>query len=381
MPVERATAPPVKITFTPPDLEGRIVLGVFNEAGKLVRTLRPEPFTPDLKIDTNGYITEWDGRDDGGARCSAGRYSARGVVVGDAVEVRGEAYHFNDWVAEDGVPVTAVRLLPIPGVMAIEATVAGEETPRQAVITSDGSLAWGDDLPPEVPGPASAAKLPVDPIFRTTGRNGSEWVIVKNGEQNVVGEISSSGEALREFREPAGEPQPVAISASPDDDAILLLETAEGGVVRVRLLRKTQATEGPDGRAVSDWEVAFERTLQPCADFGVVEGRLVAHAAGSTPIDFVDVKLVPNELEMDSKPLRVSAVSSGAGSALAAENGLEFLPVTAQGGWKRFALLAADGVLTLYQGNGVGVEEFSVRNPSHIARFDAGSFLLAAEGE
>lgn len=382
-PAERQSPPPVPITFTPPDLEGRIVLGIFDASDRLVRTLRLQPGTADLKIETNGYVAEWDGRDDAGADCPAGRYRARGVVVGDAVEVLGEAYHFNDWVAEDGLPVTDVRLGPG---MQVEVTVGGEERPRLGTLDPDGTLRWEANLPSmeSVSGsmPMKAApNLPVEPIFWTEGGAGTVWAIVKDGAQNVVTEILPDGEALREFRVPADEPQPVELRVSADGGAILLRETGADGLVRVRLLRSTGRTEElEEGRAVSDWEVAFERSMQPCARFGLENGRPVAEAP-ETPPDSVDVRLIPNALESVSKPLKLSVMKSGPGSALAAPGGLELLPVTTQGNWSRFALVKDGDALRLFQGNGIGVEEFIVRNPGEMARFDAGSFLLARDGE
>ncbi len=381
-PPERGSPPPVAITFTPPDLEGRIVLGIFDASNRLVRTLRLQPGTSDLKIETNGYVAQWDGRDESGADCPAGRYRARGVVIGDAVEILGEAYHFNDWVAEDGLPVTDVKLGP--GI-AVKVTVAGEEKPRMGTLDLDGNLRWESNPPSAEETPASDPQvgpdMPAESIFWAKGRAGTLWAILRDGAQNVVTEVLPDGEVLREFRVPVGEPQPEELRVAPDEDAILLRETGPGGLVRVRLLRSTGRTEElEEGRAVSDWEVAFERSIQPCAGFGFEDGRLVAEAR-ETPPDFVDVPLVPNALETGRKPLRVSAVQSGSGSALVAPGGLELLPVTTQGNWNRFALVKDSSALRLFQGNGIGVEEFIVRNPEQMARFDAGSFLLSRTGE
>src|SRR5260221_82360 len=109
-PPERASKRPVTLTFPPPDLEGVIVIGIFDAAGKIERTLHFEPGAPELIIDTNGYIVKWDGLDDAGKPCAAGRYSAHGYVVGTDVTVAGEAFYFNDWMAENQIPARDVDL-------------------------------------------------------------------------------------------------------------------------------------------------------------------------------------------------------------------------------------------------------------------------------
>ena len=98
-------APPdtQEIAFAVPG-QGLITLGVFNKAGKLVRILHAMGGEEAFRIGLNGYITQWDGRDDAGKKVPTGRYFLRGYLIGD-VSVEGEAFHFNDWVSSADCPV------------------------------------------------------------------------------------------------------------------------------------------------------------------------------------------------------------------------------------------------------------------------------------
>lgn len=102
-----------RFAFALPDLEGRINLGVFDSAGKLVRTLYVSAEESDFQIGLNGLIASWDGKNDLGEAVPPGRYRVRGYVVGREVAAEGLAYHFNDWIGDDDSP-------EISGVEALE---------------------------------------------------------------------------------------------------------------------------------------------------------------------------------------------------------------------------------------------------------------------
>ena len=90
------------ITFAVPG-PGRITLGVFDKAGKLVRTLHAMDGEEAFRIGLNGYITKWDGLDDAGNKAPAGHYHVRGYLIED-LTVEGEAFHFNDWTTDEDDP-------------------------------------------------------------------------------------------------------------------------------------------------------------------------------------------------------------------------------------------------------------------------------------
>jgi hypothetical protein len=72
----------VKIQFIPPPMEGTISLGIYDDAGKLVRVLHRAASGDEFVAALDGYITHWDGLDDHGQPAPAGHYNARGYMVG-----------------------------------------------------------------------------------------------------------------------------------------------------------------------------------------------------------------------------------------------------------------------------------------------------------
>lgn len=104
LPASQAAPPETQeIAFAVPG-QGLITLGVFNKSGKLVRTLHAMDGEEAFRIGLNGYITQWDCRDDEGDKVPAGRYFLRGYLIGE-VSVEGEAFHFNDWVSSSEFPM------------------------------------------------------------------------------------------------------------------------------------------------------------------------------------------------------------------------------------------------------------------------------------
>ena len=77
----------VKIQFIPPPMDGTISLGIYDDSGKLVRTLHRAATGDEFVAALEGYITHWDGMDDAGNPLPAGHYDARGYMVG-AVTVK-----------------------------------------------------------------------------------------------------------------------------------------------------------------------------------------------------------------------------------------------------------------------------------------------------
>jgi hypothetical protein len=73
----------VRISFVPPPMEGTISLGIFDSDKKLVRVLHREAKVHDFTIDETSLTTSWDGKNDRGEDLPAGKYHARGFMVGD----------------------------------------------------------------------------------------------------------------------------------------------------------------------------------------------------------------------------------------------------------------------------------------------------------
>ncbi len=106
---DEETAGTHQLMFLPPPEEGVISLGVYNADGKLVRVLKRAADIDSFKSGLNGLFIDWDGKDANGNPVPAGKYSARGILVGE-VNVSGEAYHLNDWVETNGA-AQAKRIL------------------------------------------------------------------------------------------------------------------------------------------------------------------------------------------------------------------------------------------------------------------------------
>jgi hypothetical protein len=83
-PSSSPTASPVRsvrISFVPPPLEGTINLGVYDNAGKLVRILHRQASVDAFTIGADALQTKWDGKDNEGQDLPVGKYHARGYVI------------------------------------------------------------------------------------------------------------------------------------------------------------------------------------------------------------------------------------------------------------------------------------------------------------
>jgi len=72
----------VRISFVPPPMDGTISLGIYDQAGKLVRVLHQNAQLNDFTIGPDSLVTRWDGKDDGYQDLPSGRYRAGGFLVG-----------------------------------------------------------------------------------------------------------------------------------------------------------------------------------------------------------------------------------------------------------------------------------------------------------
>ena len=77
-----SSARTVRISFIPPPLEGTISLGIYDKSGKLVRVLHQEAELNEFTIAPDALVTQWDGKNDDGEDLLAGKYHARGYLVG-----------------------------------------------------------------------------------------------------------------------------------------------------------------------------------------------------------------------------------------------------------------------------------------------------------
>jgi hypothetical protein len=144
-PEETPSASParsVRISFVPPPLEGRISLGIYDAKGKLVRVLHQEADLNEFKIGADALVTQWDGKNDNGEDLPAGKYHARGYLVGPLkVEDLSQAAASSPEDNSSG----GVRLKLMPNPLANDKRGIVE---LAAGFDSDGSyLKTNDDLP------------------------------------------------------------------------------------------------------------------------------------------------------------------------------------------------------------------------------------------
>jgi hypothetical protein len=95
-PLPAATSSPsshtVSLRFVPPPMEGTISLGIWDANDKLVRVLHREAKVDKFTVEENSLSTTWDGKNDAGEDLPAGKYRARGYLVGNLkVEIVSES--------------------------------------------------------------------------------------------------------------------------------------------------------------------------------------------------------------------------------------------------------------------------------------------------
>ena len=393
----------VRITFLPPPIEGALSLGIYDKKGKLVRVLAREATKKDFFVGLNGFVTNWDGKDDAGKPAPAGTYSARGFAIGD-LDVQGEAYHGNDWMIADDSPrlrrVLALELrasgrlalwaesadgkrqlvradqageftgeIPLdPQIAALavgdEAAAKNAEQPPRAVIT-EGTVAIVEK------GESHPLALPdlVKPLDASLGRDDRVWVIDQTAERTEVKEFSRSGEFHRRLAIDPAEPAPVRVFASRTSDLIFLIEE-KPGLQRVRGLALEAAAE-----AASTWKTVLSKSITASDTFPAVADKL-ARPQPFKPEDKIRIRLVPNPLFQDaSHDLDMQLGLDARGAFLRTADGLPLRTVTETPALK-WAVMGREGgkVVTIFQSDGAVVEEFKVRRIANTMAFDAGDY-------
>ena len=93
-------------------MDGTISLGIYDQAGKLVRILHQNAHLNDFTIGPDSLVTRWDGKDDGHQDLPSGRYHARGYLVGPLK--REDLGETSPPVAESEANAVKVRLVRNP---------------------------------------------------------------------------------------------------------------------------------------------------------------------------------------------------------------------------------------------------------------------------
>jgi hypothetical protein len=387
----------VDITFLPPPLAGTISLGIYNKSGNLVRTLFKEASDKDFVVGLNGFITQWDGKDDTGQVAPPGKYLARGFSVGE-IEVEGVAFQLNDWLVEDTSPrireIIGIHLSP-EGDLLLRCKLAGDKS-ANFIWTSEGTLR---PCPQSFsPSPAATGSLRVrdalviengilrepegsplpsiaglqKPTAACWGHAGTLWVVESTGSGSELRQYSASLDLVRCLKIPASEPQPIQIAAIKDRNGVFLLEKGER-IQRLRGLEPAGATLDADG-----WTVFFSRSVETSDTFNSVANRL----GGGKPLvsePKVKVRLIPNPLFKDAlQEIQVKLGIDREGAVLMESSGLTLCGLTSTPNLK-WASLVPDGskALRIFQSDGSVVEEFRARKLANMMAFDAGEYEVA----
>lgn len=129
----------VRISFLPPPLEGTISLGIYSESNHLVRVLHQEAELDEFTVGADALVTKWDGKNDDGQDLPAGKYQARGYMVGNLkVEKTPNAAPPADW---NGISTVLVKLMSNPLAKGERATVelgVGFDDENSFLKTGDG---------------------------------------------------------------------------------------------------------------------------------------------------------------------------------------------------------------------------------------------------
>ncbi|HEY2614547.1 MAG TPA: hypothetical protein VGI42_02460 [Chthoniobacterales bacterium] len=372
----------VRISFLPPPLDGTISLGVYDAKGKLVRVLHREADINEFEIGQDALSTTWDGKSDAGENVPAGKYNARGFVVGD-LQIEGVGFFFNDWITADDSPrFSRIRSLE----MRDDNLLLGVEFISQKtghlvydVVRKITKLSDTDPLKiAEPPGPVHGC---IDPVMATSGRNETRWVIDRTAKDAATTELkqfSSSGEFLRRLAEAPGVPQPAAVAASASEDKIYLLEE-NGTSQRLRGLALLPAKSDGASAPISEWKVDFEKWIIAHKDFSIVNGKPVASpgAAAGAP-EKLKIKLEPNPLLNDKRTtVELMAGFDADGSFLKTSDGLPLRTVSETQELVRGLLAPHEAnAIDVFQDDGAVVEQFRVTGVDEMMSFDCGVFEL-----
>jgi hypothetical protein len=375
----------VQIVFLPPPMEGTLSLGVYDKAGKLVRTLHREATDREFKKGINGLITHWDGRDDAGQPLPPGKYAARGWMIGD-LKVEGVAYHGNDWLSDENTPRFA-RVLTVQNSGRDEIHIV-----LRAIDGAEHTLGWKLAKPGAEPAAhvveaaldagtlvirKGAAVTPVmmeegeKAVASSVGRDGRVWAIVESPQGREVRAYSESGEFLRRLAYAKEDPSPRQIAASRWSETIFLLEENDA---EQRLRALALGTPKADGSTA--WKTVYQKRIVFTDTFAAAAPEL-----GRTPppqaAAEIKVRTKPNPLLQHTKTEARFQVSADAkGALLASADGLPLIHLTDTPALKWAVLVQEKEGVVLFEGDGAVVGEFKLGAPSNVMAFEAGDYVL-----
>jgi hypothetical protein len=378
-PSSTAATKSVHISFLPPPLEGAISLGIYDSKGKLVRVLHREADIDDFEIGNDALSTTWDGKNDAGESLPAGKYHARGFVVGELV-VEGVGFFFNDWVTEDQ-PLHIAKITAVAsenGVPLLTVQLPGNEVASVICDANGDVVTTGEVRPPRNECKILDVPQLVDPMACAPGKDGTQWIIdrvAKGSAETEVEQFSARKEPLRQLHIPAGDPQPHGIAASLDAETIFLFEE-NSAMQRLRGLTLLPSNKEKEP-SVSDWKVDFEKKIVAHEGFAIEDGKPVV-SGGKPALEKLAVKLQANPLQKDEKATVELAVGSDDdGSFLKTADGLPLESISDTPHLQRVVLSPHTGnSIDVFQDDGAVVEQFQITALDQMMAFDCGEIEL-----
>ena len=195
------------------------------------------------------------------------------------------------------------------------------------------------------------------------------WVTAldeKDGKP-FTGQFNRQGEFLRAYRD---EFSPIRVCASTAIEEIAVLEKS-GATQRLRVLSL-------GAKSTAEWVVDFEKVIQSCENFGMVNGKLVPDAGSVPQIDAVDVPLSTGGLSASAQKLAVRVTSDHGGLWLETKSGLRLAFLANQPNVRRVVVefRPEKKMLRVYAGDGAVVAEYAVKGLGNIVEIDAGDVEL-----
>lgn len=377
--------PGVQIVFIPPPMDGVLSLGLYDQAGKLVRTLHREASDKEFKKGINGLITQWDGRDDAGQPLPPGTYSARGWMTGD-LGVEGVAYHGNEWLKGENSPhftrVLSVQNRGLDEVQVVLRAVDGSEHTLGWKLAKAGAPAPAADLTAVLDegkivirkGTAveTVAMNDGDKALAVSAGFGRQvWAIVETAAGREVRAYSEKGEFLRRLNYAKDEPAPVQIAASAWSETIFLLEENRA---EQRLRALALMAPKPDGTAA--WKTVYQKRILAGDTFAAAAPAL-GRAVPPIALPEAKIRTKPNPLLQSAKTdVRLQLAVDDQGTLLLAADGLPLTHLTDTPALKWTALVQEKDALHFFEGDGAVIGEFKITKPANLMAFEAGDYEL-----
>jgi len=203
----------------------------------------------------------------------------------------------------------------------------------------------------------------------SAGTANTVWLLLKTDSASFLKQIDLNGQNLREIALPPELQTVSRISASRDQDALLLISET-GSIQRIVGVRFQVANQ-----RTSVWEKWLDRGLTPFRFFDLKDGKVIpADAKTDSPPVFV--RPANNPMETTRQPSFQLVISTDEDGAWATSvDGLPLFQVCKTRNTKQ-ARWISDGAngMRVYISDGTVVEEYHLTSLENLFRFDAGSF-------